>query len=81
MLQNTCSKCNLFFFSEYVKKEKLKQEMCMKKADSRAMLAEFCRPTRRYVAEDKTFFFLIFKFWFVRLLALRPFLAYCASLG
>jgi hypothetical protein len=24
---------------------------------------------------------LFFKFWFVRLLALRPLLAYCASLG
>jgi hypothetical protein len=28
----------------------------------------------------KNFLFL-FKFWFVRLLALRPILAYCASLG
>jgi hypothetical protein len=29
----------------------------------------------------KTFFFLFFIIWFVRLLALRPLLAYCASLG
>jgi hypothetical protein len=33
------------------------------------------------VAVLQYFFFIIIVIWFVRLLALRPLLAYCASLG
>jgi hypothetical protein len=33
------------------------------------------------VRNPRLFFFIIFIIWFVRLLALRPLLAYCASLG
>jgi hypothetical protein len=35
----------------------------------------------RFVVDEAEFFFFFFFIWFVRLLALRPLLAYCASLG